>query len=224
MDNANGSQVNGYLSDLVAEEIGNVELSELNTPNPIKQRGSLSTIASLENTNGYSMDIEKYLENVRLNCVVMQEVHKKQFLVLKSYLKYFKIPNIIVSSCDSVVSVGLQPYIEQSYISAATCLLSLTSAIITSIELYLGIENTMVNEESIARDYYILGINLFKMLSLHKENRKINGIDFLEQVSSNYNRLIEKSGLTKRKLIDKLMPLQNTYKLDLVSEEGDFNL
>lgn len=62
------------------------------------------------------------------------------------------------------------------------------------------------------------------MLSLHKENRKINGIDFLEQVSSNYNRLIEKSGLTKRKLIDKLMPLQNTYKLDLVSEEGDFNL
>lgn len=163
--------------------------------------------------NGYSTDIEMYLENVRLNCVLLQSVHKKRYFILKSYLKYFKIPNIIISSCNSVVSVGMTGYLDQQYISAITCLLSLLSAIITSIEMYLKIESSMVEEERISRCYYLLGTHIFKILSLTRENRKINGIDFLNEVFSEYNKLVEKSNFVKKGIQDKLMPLP----MDLMS-------
>lgn len=157
--------------------------------------------------NNYTTDIEIYLENVRLNCVILQKVHKKRYFALKSYLKYFKIPNIIIASSTSVLSVGMTQYWEQSFISGMTCLLSLLSAIITSIELYLGIENNMVKEEQISRSYYLLGTNIFKMLSLTRENRKINGNDYLNEIFSEYNKLIEKSSFIKASVEDKLMPL-----------------
>jgi hypothetical protein len=159
--------------------------------------------------NAYTTDIEIYLENVRLNCVILQTVHKKRYFALKSWLKYFKIPNIIISSSNSVLSVGMTGYMEQSWISGMTCLLSLLSAIITSIELYLGIENNMVKEEQISRSYYLLGTNIFKMLSLTRENRKINGNDYLNEIFSEYNKLIEKSSFIKASVDDKLMPLPN---------------
>lgn len=155
----------------------------------------------------YTTDIEIYLENVRLNCVILQKVHKKRYFALRAWLKYFKIPNIIISSSNSVLSVGMSGYMEQSWISGMTCLLSLLSAIITSIELYLGIENNMVKEEQISRSYYLLGTNIFKMLSLTRENRKINGNDYLNEIFSEYNKLIEKSSFIKASVDDKLMPL-----------------
>ena len=136
--------------------------------------------------NNYTNDIECYLENVRLNCVLLQKVHKKRYFALKSYLKYFKIPNIIISSSNSVLSVGMSAYMPQSYISGMTCLLSLISAIITSIELYLGIENNMVKEEQISRAYYLLGTNIFKTLSLTRENRKIDANDYLNEIFGEY--------------------------------------
>jgi hypothetical protein len=100
-------------------------------------------------------------------------------------------------------------YMEQSFISGMTCLLSLISAIITSIELYLGIENNMVKEEQISRSYYLLGTDIFKTLSLARENRKIDANDYLNEIFSEYNKLIERSSFVKGTIEDKLMPLPN---------------
>lgn len=157
--------------------------------------------------NGYTSDIESYLENVRLNCVLLQNIHKKRFFELKSLLKYFKLPNIIISSCCSVASFSLSDFLPQSYISGITCLLSLLSAIITSVEMYLKVEDGMVKEEQISRAYYLLGANIFKNLSLARENRKINGQDYCNEIFGEYNKLIERSAFVKKKIEDKLMPL-----------------
>lgn len=170
----------------------------------------------MENTNNYTSDIESYLENVRLNCVLLQGVHKKNYFVLKSYLKYFKIPNIIISSCNSVISVGISSWLAQEYVSGITCLLSLLSAVITSIELYLGIENDMIKEEQISRSYYLLGTNIFKTLSLTRENRTINANDYLNEVFSEYNKLTERSAFVRKRIDDKMMPLPDS----LTSESG----
>jgi hypothetical protein len=105
--------------------------------------------------------------------------------------------------------VGMTGYMEQSYISGITCILSLVATIITSIEMYLKIENGMVDEEQNSRNYYLLGTNIFKMLSLTRENRKINAHDYCNEVFSEYNKLIERSAFVKKKIEDKLMPLPN---------------
>ncbi len=57
-------------------------------------------------------DIETLLENIRQNCVVMNKEHKKRYLYLKNILIRFRLPIIGLSGINSVVAVGLQPYLH----------------------------------------------------------------------------------------------------------------
>ena len=129
-------------------------------------------------------DIEHILENIRHNCVVMSERHKSRFLYLKGILRYFRIPIIILSGINSVIAVGLQPYIEQGLISVFTCLVSLVCGIIGSIELYLSIQTQMENELVTSKEYYLLGIEIYKLLSLKiANNLRLNENNDLPQIN-----------------------------------------
>ena len=91
----------------------------------------------------WTPDIEAVLENLRINCVTLSKEHKKQYFQLKYILQYFRLPVIIISGINSIVSVGLQPYATQEAISMTTCVLALVCSIIGSIELYLAIQKSM---------------------------------------------------------------------------------
>ena len=171
-------------------------------------------------------DIEHILENIRHNCVVMSERHKSRFLYLKGILRYFRIPIIILSGINSVIAVGLQPYIEQGLISVFTCLVSLVCGIIGSIELYLSIQTQMENELVTSKEYYLLGIEIYKLLSLKIGNRNIDIKSFMEEKFSQYQKLIEKSNVIIKKITDKLTQkpgirdLENKYSSTDFSEEN----
>ena len=62
--------------------------------------------------NDWSNDIECVLENIRQNCVLLTAEHKKRYFGLNETLKYFRLPVIILSGINSIVSVGLQPYLH----------------------------------------------------------------------------------------------------------------
>jgi heme O synthase-like polyprenyltransferase len=94
-------------------------------------------------TKEWTDDVEKVLELIRQNSVLLSGFHKKKYNEYKSYLKYFKLPLIVLSSITSIASMGLTNYMQQEDISLLTCLLSLGSALIASIELYLGIQKSM---------------------------------------------------------------------------------
>ena len=126
---------------------------------------------------------------------MLSEYHKKEYIYLKSYLKYFRIPTIILAGINSVCSVGLQPYLSQVYISAITCFLSLSCGIITSIELYLSVQSSMENELMSSKDFHILGLDIYKILSLSRENRLVRGQLCLEEHFTQYEKLIENSSL-----------------------------
>lgn len=160
-----------------------------------------------DNINGWSCDVESILENIRVNCVILSSQHKKKYIFFKGYLKYFRIPVICISGFTSVFSVGLQPYIEQGLISAITCVLSLTCSIIGSIELFLSIQSSMEDELIASKDFYLLGIEIFKVLSLARENRSINGKVFLEEKFSTYQKLIENNSPIQKTLKDNLSPI-----------------
>jgi hypothetical protein len=159
--------------------------------------------------NGWTSDIESVLESIRLNCVLLSKEHKKQYFRLKYTLQYFRLPVIILSGINSIVSVGLQPYLKQGTISIATCLLALTCSIIGSIELYLAIQKGMENELTAQQSYYLLGVDIFKNLSLAREHRPVQARDYLEKCYNEYCKLIENSNIVTRKLEDKLAPLLN---------------
>jgi hypothetical protein len=155
----------------------------------------------------WSEDIDKVLDNIRINCVILSKLHKQRYFELQSSLKYYRMPVIILNGINSIFAVGLQPYMFQGTISLTNSLIALTCGIIGSIELYLGIQKRLENDMISQRDYYLLSIDIYKTLSLNKSNRPIPAKDFLEKSYNTYTKLIESSSTLARVKGDKLIPI-----------------
>jgi hypothetical protein len=155
----------------------------------------------------WTEDIDRVLNNIRVNCIILSKLHKQRYFELKSNLIYYRLPVIILNGANSIIAVGLQPYADQGTISLTTSLIALTCGIIGSIELYLGIQKRLENDLISQRDYYLLGIDIYKTLSLNKSNRPIPAKDFLEKSYNTYTKLIESSSTLMRVKGDKLIPI-----------------
>ena len=164
--------------------------------------------------NDWTTDIEQVLENIRVNSVILSNEHKNRYFYLKENLKYYRLPVIVISGINSIVSVGFQPYLKQGVISMLSCLLSLVCSIIGSIELYLAIQKRMESELISQRDYYLLSVDIFKTLALSKQHRPIPSKEYLEKCYNTYCKLIESSNALSKQLEDKLCPLIKDYKAE----------
>jgi hypothetical protein len=157
----------------------------------------------------WSSDIEWVLDKIRFNSLIFSKEHKKRYLYLKKTLKYYRIPIIILSAVNSVVSVGAQPFFIQQTVSLTNCVLSLLCGIIGSIELFFGIQNQMEIEMNSSKEYYILSSDIFKTISLLRCNRQTDGKTFLNESYSTYVKLVESSCIIRKKLEDKLKPIDD---------------
>ena len=162
--------------------------------------------------DSWSNDMELVLDNIRKNSLLLSEHHKKAYLYYRSYLKYFRIPTIILSALNSVISIGLSAYVPQNFVSEITCVVSLVCGIITSIELYLNIQKYMESELMMSKDFYILSTDIFKALALDRANRGMDGKTFLDNNYSTYCKLIENSNVSTSEMADNLTPIKLTIK------------
>jgi hypothetical protein len=157
-------------------------------------------------------DIEQILENLRINAVNLSEYHRKRFYHFKSFGKYFRIPIIVLSSITASASVGLQPVLRQEAISGLTCLLGFGIAVISSVELYLGIQRDMDAELALSKDYYSLAIEIYKCLTLSREHRTEEPKSYLDNKYGQYQSLTETSTLlSKRMKADLLANVPDGY-------------
>lgn len=154
--------------------------------------------------SNWSDDQEKVLAAIHISCTIYAEHHKKRYFYLKGYLKYFRIPTIIISGISSVSSVGLQPYLAQNTISMMTCVFALLCGIITSIELYLQIQSSMENELVASKDFYLLAADIYKVLTLSRENRGFGGNTYLDEKFGIFCKYIESSHLINHRIRDTL--------------------
>jgi hypothetical protein len=165
--------------------------------------------------NDWTPDVEEILENIRINSVIFSNYHKERYYSYKSYLKYFKLPLIVLSSITSIASVGLAEYLKQQDVSLITCLLSLSSAIIASIELYLGIQKSMENEFISSQKFTLIAYNIFKTLHLKAEHRSMNGKVYLDEIYQDYIKIVENSKLVhSRRIKDALAPVPEAFKIN----------
>lgn len=149
-------------------------------------------------------DIETVLDKLRQNSSTLSNYHRKRYLVLKARLKYYRCPIIVLSACNSVASVSLQPFLNQTYISLLNMFLSLIVGIIGSIEMFLQInrelESSLVNQ----KEFYILSCDIYKYLELERGNRITDERTFLQETYTRYIKLIETSYTLKKRIDDKL--------------------
>lgn len=163
--------------------------------------------------NVWTDEVEDICEKLRINCVNLAEYHRKRYYHFKSYGKYFRIPAIILASITSTASIGLQPILAQPIISGITCILGMAMGILSAIEIYMGIQNSMELELKQSKEFYTLAIDLYKTLTLQRDNRGENGKDYLNKKYGQYTKMVEASNLLKRSLkVDLLTTIPTKYK------------
>jgi len=172
-------------------------------------------------TNDWTEDIDRVLDQIRMNSVILSKQHKKRYFYLNHILLYFRLPVIIISGINSIISVGLQPYLNQGTISMMTCLLALACSIVGSIELYLAIQKSMENELLASKDFYILSIDIHKTLTLSSIHRPIPAKEYLDKKYNEYVKLIENCELLSKTIVDSLNPLP---ELTLNSISSKYNM
>lgn len=143
----------------------------------------------------WTESIERILDKMRINCVNLSEYHMFKYRRYKRYLMFFRIPIIVLSGANVFTSVGLQSYISQPSISIINSISSLICGIITSVELFLNIQKKMETDLVSHKDYYRLSIDIFKVISLERSIRKVDGKTFLDQKFSEYEKLIKGSNV-----------------------------
>lgn len=143
----------------------------------------------------WTESIERILDKMRINCVNLSEYHMFKYRRYKRYLMFFRIPIIVLSGINVFSAVGLQSYTSQSSISIINSIISLACGMITSIELFLNIQKKMETDLVSHKDYYRLGIDIFKVISLERNIRKVDGKTFLDQKFSEYEKLIKSSNV-----------------------------
>lgn len=155
----------------------------------------------------WTNDIDSILEHIRTNCITMSKEHTRKYFNLKHLLQYFKLPIIIISALNSAFCVMLNEYTAQQNVSVINCGLALMCSIIGSMEIYLGISKRVEDEVIVSKEYYLLSINIYKILSLEHANRPSDSRLVLEAFWNEYSKLIEKSHLMNSKMVDSLQPI-----------------
>ena len=152
----------------------------------------------------WTADKELILTNLLDNIKKLQNIHRVKYISLKQYLTYFRVPLIILSSMNSVFSVGLTLFISQKDTSVINCIFSLVCAIISAIELFLQVQRSMELELTSYHQYKMLAIKISSTLKLERTNREIEGTSFLNQVIDEYKNIVQNSIVNNDDVEDRL--------------------
>ena len=174
--------------------------------------------------SNWNSDVMELLEKVRTNSVNLSEYHRKRALYFKSFSKYFDVPILVIGAFSSSFAVGAQPYFDQSLISLVGCFTGMCITIVTSIKLYLNIQDSMVLEIDMSKEFYTLAIEIYRIVSLDEANRGEDGVNYLNKSFSHYSKLVEGSNLLKKRFkIDQLAAADGTalaFGSDTDSDQG----
>jgi hypothetical protein len=161
------------------------------------------SVSSTSSSN-WSKEVERLLDQIRMNSIELESHHKKKYFAIKKLTVWFRVPVIVLSSINSLAAVSLQSYLAQNLISGLNAGISFLIGIITSIGLYLKVEDKAEEELEASRKYHVLALNIFKILSLKDNDRGVDGDIFLSTCFSEYIKLFEQSGLSDVEFMDKL--------------------
>ena len=73
-------------------------------------------------------------------------------------------------------------------------------AILTSIKLYLQLEEQIKTELEMSKSFHTLALDIYKVLNLRVEQRNGNGLEYLNKRYNDYIKLVESSNLLRKNL------------------------
>ena len=140
-------------------------------------------------THIWTEDIINILQRIKDNSIELNKKHTKRYNQYSNLVKWFDLPIIITSIfSSSFQSLGI---ININYTNMITTGISMFIAIICSIKLYLNFSSNINNEFELGKSYYMLSINIYKILLLKPTD--MNPHTFLDNCFTEYTKLIEQS-------------------------------
>jgi len=146
----------------------------------------------------WSHSVDSLLDKIRLNAVYLTNRHINNHLYYKNCSKYFEIPTIVLSVFSGSFSVGSDGFLNQELISIVSCSISMLITILTSIKLYMKIQENSMQEQELAVSFKTLALDIFKILSLPEEDRGIDGLIYLNKIYGKYVNLVENSQILNK--------------------------
>ena len=146
----------------------------------------------------WTSDIIEILKKIRINSFLMSVKHKDIYQENKTCSQYFDLPVIVLSIFSSSLMSFSQVALDSKIIVNTS--ISMFIAILTSIKLYLNLNSSIQESEILSHQFYLLSINIYKMLELSESNKKCDGIQFLNDSYNEYIKLLDSSVLLKKSI------------------------
>lgn len=157
----------------------------------------------------WSHDVEIVLNNILENTKKLSIIHKNNYLILRHYLFLIRLPIIVLSSINSVLSVGLSAYVNQAITSTTNCIISLICGILGSLELFIGIQSKSDKEFETYQNLKLLAIKISHTLKLEPAHRDTSGLLFLKEITNEYTSIFENASVNNLDIEDMLLKQKN---------------
>jgi len=152
----------------------------------------------------WNQNEEEYLKKLHYQCIEFFKFWNQKFLYYEKKNKYFNIPILIISASNSLFAITLTNWIDQKYVSIINAVLSVMTAIIGSIQLFLKINEKMGSAYIVSIKFHKLSLKISKEMSILREKRICDGKTFLNEIFNEFNDIIEKAGIQDTLLKDYL--------------------
>jgi len=156
--------------------------------------------------DNWTDDIINILQRIRINSIALNKKHISRYIYYNSLTRYFDIP-IIIFSVFSASFTSLD-VINSYYNTIITTSISMVITILSSIKLYLNLNNNIHDEIALSKAYYILSINIYKQLTLKQGDQKL----FLEESFNEYSKLMEQSSILHKNINKDLLTINEYFK------------
>jgi hypothetical protein len=164
-------------------------------------------------TNEWSIGSIQLLTKIKHNCITLHRYYRKQHLQYHRKIKWFKLPLIVLNSLSATFSIGAGGYnIDQHIINGVICSIGIINGIISAVELQLGIERKAEDALIASKDFYILGCDILKVLTLEHDERGCESILFLNDMYAKYIELIKNNDIINKSIVDELLIINMTTK------------
>ena len=148
-------------------------------------------------------------------------MNHRAYLMYKSLSMRFTLPVIILSTitgtanfAQSTLPLSIQPA-APSVIGG----LNLIAGLIATVMQFLKINELMENHRTAALSYGLLSRNIRLTLALPREERKKDGLKFVEECKAEYDRLIEQSPAVPINIIKDFETMYKDDEIDFVKPE-----
>jgi hypothetical protein len=140
-------------------------------------------------------------------------MHHRAFLKFKRLSLRFNLPVIVLSTITGTANFAQSTFPESMRASAPSIIggLNLIAGLIATIMQFLKINELMENHRTAALGHGSLSRNIRLQLSLPREERKKEGLKFVEECKGEYDRLLEQSPAIPKQI---LLNFEKEYPID----------